>query len=826
MEAAGLSVALVTLPVAIIQAAREIRETISRFQNASKELSGLAAELDSLLDCAARINTLGSLEKDTRILNQITVQQWNQSVGNLIRIVERLYADVRRLEKKNLQGRLLYAFGLDGIRDRQQELSRAVGAVNFVVNTFTATQQVDVTHRLVRFELYFQRQAHFVTKLSGANDKVNIDLDSFRLGFYCENLHMIDHFVTRPDYIEALRNNLMPGSPPRRRVCILHGLGGIGKTQLAIRFARDHQEIFSCIFFLDGSSMDSLSKGFAMMHRRITGRGKQEASMNPTESGGLSIKQMTDEVIQWLSHPSNSTWLLIVDNLDKEPSDEGGYDITPFLPHRDHGSVLITSRLATFSHLGQCVKVGRMTNEEASALLQHCAGGMARSSGRKSTPALLSTLDGLPLAIAQAGRFIRTLNVSPESYLQTYGSERREIIDSLSAESSLQDADKGSIRTTWNISLKILQDKVSKHGSKSNHFAAYRLLQLFAYFHPSDLSFDTLRRGLVSNSIPMWFRNTFASKLRFLGVVRILLDLSLIDNNTTEGSYSMHRVVHDWLCLYAACDRDPELLRLAVSAVSFSAPLVLTRLWAEDQQQLALHAVQLLPRLDNFDPLDFLVRFDRLSGQDLEVVTSLLHGEPKRAWELMRFAYALGNILGLLKSSRKLLESHNLLQKTRLLLAVQQARGPSGGEEDRRIVAAMLEYFRPPDATVGGPPWHFDSLRDEFRELGSIPWAIKAQNYMDLYIGGMGRQDLAVRAWREALATAQVHFDTIFIHPAFMVFTNLAGSIQGSPTELLLLMKMVELDALRHLDTRPEAPWVLTILRKLRAGDYVPHIGG
>ena len=71
---------------------------------------------------------------------------------------------------------------------------------------------------------------------------------------------MIPNFIRRPEYLKALRDNLVPESPPRRKVLVLHGLGGIGKTQLAIRFVRDCQDEFSSIFFLDGSSRASLLK--------------------------------------------------------------------------------------------------------------------------------------------------------------------------------------------------------------------------------------------------------------------------------------------------------------------------------------------------------------------------------------------------------------------------------------------------------------------------------------------------------------------------------------------------------------------------------------
>src|SRR5271168_1019019 len=167
----------------------------------------------------------------------------------------------------------------------------------------------------------------------------------------------------------------------------------------------------------------------------------------------------------------------------------------------------------------------------------------------------------------------------------------------LRGDSHLHSAEKRSIRTTWTTPLNLLKEKASEQGPDGEYYAAYRLLQLFAYFKPSDLNYNTTRFGVIGNNVPDWFRRTFSSKLKFFGVIKILLDLCLIDNNVSEGSYSMHRVVHDWLCTYICGETNQELLRPAVGAISYSAPLIMTNRWFEEQQQLALHALHILPRL-------------------------------------------------------------------------------------------------------------------------------------------------------------------------------------------------------------------------------------
>jgi hypothetical protein len=136
MEAAGLSVALVTLPVSVLQGIREIKDIISRFNNRPSELNGLSIELDTVLASAARIDALAALGAIENIFSETEARQFNESVGHVEQIVERLRADICRAEKKNLHSRLVYALGIDGIPDRQRELSNAVAAVNVAINAF------------------------------------------------------------------------------------------------------------------------------------------------------------------------------------------------------------------------------------------------------------------------------------------------------------------------------------------------------------------------------------------------------------------------------------------------------------------------------------------------------------------------------------------------------------------------------------------------------------------------------------------------------------------------------------------------------------------
>jgi hypothetical protein len=196
---------------------------------------------------------------------------------------------------------------------------------------------------------------------------------------------VVSQFVDRPTEMTAVEQLLLEASPAtssatrrRRRVVVVHGLGGIGKTQLVVEFARKHHHWFSAVFWLDGSSKASLKQSFVSIVRRLP-RGEL------TADGAMQLSDATvkaevavRECQQWLSILSNSHWLLIIDNVDRDHHDLEDlqtYNVQTCFPHADHGSVLITSRLAGLQRLlGLGVKVGMVAADQACAILENNAG--------------------------------------------------------------------------------------------------------------------------------------------------------------------------------------------------------------------------------------------------------------------------------------------------------------------------------------------------------------------------------------------------------------------------------------------------------------------
>ncbi|KAH8661017.1 hypothetical protein BGZ61DRAFT_485569 [Ilyonectria robusta] len=180
---------------------------------------------------------------------------------------------------------------------------------------------------------------------------------SYKTPFSLEGVLVSSHFVDRPSDTADLEKYLLPRrshSRQTRKVFVLHGLGGIGKTQLAIDFARRHQATFSSVFWLDGS----MSRNQAEAHSK----GDLDAAVA--------------SVMEWLARPDNRDWLLIFDNVDQDHEQggvTGAYDLRRYLPG-DHGAILVTTRLSRLAQLGESRRLAKVDLSLSRAIFERWYG--------------------------------------------------------------------------------------------------------------------------------------------------------------------------------------------------------------------------------------------------------------------------------------------------------------------------------------------------------------------------------------------------------------------------------------------------------------------
>lgn len=182
-------------------------------------------------------------------------------------------------------------------------------------------------------------------------------------------------FAERPQDTAALERALLPRKQANgRRMLVLYGMGGAGKTQLAAAFSLHHQHDFSSVLWLDGSSKSNLKQSIAIVASRIPAGQIPEASRMYTANEGGDINAVIKDVLSWLSIPGNSDWLVVVDNVDRDyqrhEEDIEAYDIDAYLPEAYHGSVLITTRLPHLGQLGERWEVKKVDEERARAIFE------------------------------------------------------------------------------------------------------------------------------------------------------------------------------------------------------------------------------------------------------------------------------------------------------------------------------------------------------------------------------------------------------------------------------------------------------------------------
>lgn len=185
---------------------------------------------------------------------------------------------------------------------------------------------------------------------------------------------MVGKFAERPRDTQALERALLQeGGVKERRLLVLHGLGGMGKTQLAANFARRHQNRFSLMLWLDGSGETTMKQSLAAFASRIpAGQIPETSRLYFKHQGGIDT--VVQDVLSWLSMSKNKDWLMIIDNVDRDDrrrdEDEEAFSVEEYLPEANHGSVLITTRLLHLRQLGKRWEASRVDKEQARAIFR------------------------------------------------------------------------------------------------------------------------------------------------------------------------------------------------------------------------------------------------------------------------------------------------------------------------------------------------------------------------------------------------------------------------------------------------------------------------
>ncbi|KAF6842214.1 kinesin light chain [Colletotrichum musicola] len=249
----------------------------------------------------------------------------------------------------------------------------------------------------------------------------------------------------------------------------LFGLGGVGKTQIALAFAywiRDNYSDVS-VFWVHASSADRFSQAFTSLAEEC-----QIPGHDDPKSDLLML------VRQWLERKHRRRWIMVIDNADnkelffppeledastsRNTTTKSSSRLGDYLPNCSHGSILITTRdkkaASMFSQgTPHIIKIDKMSQDETEQLLKK---KVVEEISAKETESLSARLEHLPLALVQAAAFIQANSISVSEYLRLLDHNNDSLVNQLSEcfQTVGRDSDTpNQITATWIISFNQIQ---------------------------------------------------------------------------------------------------------------------------------------------------------------------------------------------------------------------------------------------------------------------------------------------------------------------------------------------------------------------------------
>jgi tetratricopeptide (TPR) repeat protein len=307
----------------------------------------------------------------------------------------------------------------------------------------------------------------------------------------------------------------------------VHGLGGVGKTRLAIEYGWKHAAEYSAVLFVGAGSPADLRRNLAALCT--------PSVLDLPEQAATEEEAQVAAAIRWLGEQPG--WLLILDNVDSE---DAAVAVDALVARLHGGHVLLTGRLARWGAEVEPIELDVLTEEAAvSFLLARTERGRRAGRDDASLAVMLAhELGNLPLALEQAGAAIAGRRMTFAGYLKEWNSRRDQVLTWFDPRVSHYPV---SFAITWQTSV----DRLSA--------SARRLLERLAWLGPEPIP-ESLLEVAAPRSSTTWAR--ILRRLLFRPVLldsaKVLRDAlvelatcSLVIRAAEMPIFTVHRLVQD-----------------------------------------------------------------------------------------------------------------------------------------------------------------------------------------------------------------------------------------------------------------------------------------
>ncbi|KAH7302948.1 P-loop containing nucleoside triphosphate hydrolase protein [Stachybotrys elegans] len=344
-----------------------------------------------------------------------------------------------------------------------------------------------------------------------------------------------EDIVDRPDVIDSL-NKLLPSVDTEYSAAALYGLGGSGKTQIALDYAYRRCRDASCsVFWVHADSEATFIHDYQDIAR----------------CSGISVNLEQKDLLRAVRSciEAQEKCVLILDNADDLllfGVAQGGQNNQPnslfsHIPRAASGTVLWTSRderiVGTLVGSRRGIRVGPMTPTESTKLLE-TARNMEIHDDFSEAVELIEELQQLPLAISQVGAYMRRTSTPIKEYLAMLRKckQRWKILKETETDRHRRPLVPNSVLETWTISMKRIQQE---------NPMAYRMLNVIAYLDHRNIPFELLAVAVLQDKGDQGEESINLDIMRATTRLKEFSFLGIVDTSNNKRIFEMHKLVQE-----------------------------------------------------------------------------------------------------------------------------------------------------------------------------------------------------------------------------------------------------------------------------------------
>ncbi|MGV9871564.1 FxSxx-COOH system tetratricopeptide repeat protein [Streptomyces cellulosae] len=343
-------------------------------------------------------------------------------------------------------------------------------------------------------------------------------------------------FTGRNAILERVRNQLGgTGGPPQPQA--LWGLGGVGKTQLAVEYVHRFMADYDLVWWTSAEHIDDVVASLAELGVRIG------------VPAGDDIALACQETVHRLSRGlPTKRWILVFDNADSPEQ------LARYLPNGGGGHILVTSRNQGWAQQGLAEQIDVFLREESvEHLIRRTDGGLTPEEAERVAEAV----GDLPLAVEQAAAWLAETATPIEQYLEQLSRQTTAVL------AMNQPADyRATVAATWNISITQMQERSR---------AAVRLLQLCAFLGPEPISAQLLYSKEMLEALKP-YDPALQESLLLGRIIREIGRFALAKVDQKTNSIQVHRLVQAVIRSQMSEEEQREALRVVHQVLAGARP--------------------------------------------------------------------------------------------------------------------------------------------------------------------------------------------------------------------------------------------------------------